>query len=291
MNMKSQFIHALILSTVLLLFPVGARAQIDAILDAVVDAVEPTPVYDTDLKVATMNLAQKIERLNQVLFGGAEETSAAFRYRALYSDLLDVTTSLTDAVGQSYNDYQRLKRMYDGLQSAGYYDYVVDGQTCYYMYKNNAARYKRLVDDFTKIFHRTTNTNSDVKEAARDAIGSLRTDTERERDSVNLVISSTMAAVELAKAADILSFSATDYVKQSEEDYGTDIQSSSGGGGYLGSVGTFVMVMIGLMSVIYSLFIGIRIMNGYPETEKLIARLVIVMVIALVIILSLQPHI
>ena len=76
-----------IVSGFLLLLSSPAHAQIDAIIDAVVDAVEPTPVYDTGLREATENLASKIDRLNRVLFGGAEETSAAYRYRTMYSDL------------------------------------------------------------------------------------------------------------------------------------------------------------------------------------------------------------
>ena len=281
----------IILSLFLMLTPVASYAQLDAIIDAVVDAVEPTPVYDTDLTVATEKLARKIERLNQVLFGGAEETSAVFRYKALYSDLLDVTTSLADAIGSSYTDYQRLKRMYDGLQSAGYYDYVVDAQSAYYIYERNISRYKRLVEEFTKIFGRTDNTNADVRKAAREVADVLRTDQKRQRDSINTVINTTMAAIEFAKGAESISFSATDYVRQSEKDFGTDIQTDKGSSSNLGTVGRLVMVLIGLLSIIYAGFIGFRIMHGYPETEKLIGRLLFVIVLALIIILAIQSHI
>lgn len=281
-----------ILTLILALAPCWkASAQLDAIIDAVVDAVEPTPVYDTGLTNATEDLARKIDRLNQVLFGGAEETSAIYRYKALYSELLDVTTSLADAIGSSYNDYERLKRMYDGLQSAGYYDYVVDAQTSYYIYQRNVDRYKRLVENFTKIFRRTSNTNAEVKEAAKAAVDSLRADTIRQRDSIDMIINTTMTAIELAKGAEAISFSTGDYIKQSEEDFGTEVESRKGSGGTLGSTGIAVMVIIGLMSVVYAAFIGFRIMNGYPETEKLIARLIIVIVVALVTLLALQTHI
>lgn len=283
---------SIIISVLLMLAaPVASYAQFDAIIDAVVDAIEPTPVYDTDLTAATEKLARKIERLNQVLFGGAEETSAVFRYKALYSDLLDVTTSLADAIGSSYNDYQRLKRMYDGLQSAGYYDYVVDAQSAYYIYERNISRYKRLVENFTKIFSRTDNTNADVRKAAKEVADILRADEERQRDSINTVINTTMAAIEFAKGAESISFSATDYVRQSEKDFGTDIQTDKGSSSSLGTVGRVVMVIIGLLSIIYAGFIGFRIMHGYPETEKLIGRLLLVIVLALIIILAIQSHI
>jgi len=282
---------AVVISLLLTFIPVSSFAQLDAIIDAVVDAVEPTPVYDTGLTNATEDLARKIDRLNQVLFGGAEETSAAYRYKALYSDLLDVTTSLADAIGSSYNDYERLRRMYDGLQGAGYYDYVVDAQTSYYIYQRNVSRYKRLVENFTKVFRKTSNTNAEVKQAARVAVDSLRADQKRQRDSIDMVINTTMAAIELAKGAEAISFSTTEYIKQSEKDFGTEVEARKGGGGSLGSVGIFVMVIIGLMSTVYAAFIGFRIMNGYPETEKLIARLIIVIAVALITILALQSHI
>ena len=283
--------RSIIIALLLMFIPKVASAQLDAIIDIIVDAVEPTPVYDTKLTTATENLARKIERLNQVLFGGAAETSAAYRYKALYSDLLDVTTSLTDAIGSSYNDYQRLKRMYDGLQGAGYYDYVVDAQSAYYIYERNVSRYKRLVEEFTKVFRKTDNTNAEVREAARKAVAILKEDQVQQRDSINLIINTTMAAVEMSKGLEAISFSTTDYVKQSEKDYGTDIQTSKGSSSTLGSVGRVVMVILGLLCVIYAGFIGFRLMNGYPETEKLIGRLVIVIVLAMIIILSIQSRI
>ena len=283
--------RSIIIALLLMFIPKVASAQLDAIIDIIVDAVEPTPVYDTKLTTATENLARKIERLNLVLFGGAAETSAAYRYKALYSDLLDVTTSLTDAIGSSYNDYQRLKRMYDGLQGAGYYDYVVDAQSAYYIYERNVSRYKRLVEEFTKVFRKTDNTNAEVREAARKAVAILKEDQVQQRDSINLIINTTMAAVEMSKGLEAISFSTTDYVKQSEKDYGTDIQTSKGSSSTLGSVGRVVMVILGLLCVIYAGFIGFRLMNGYPETEKLIGRLVIVIVLAMIIILSIQSRI
>ena len=283
--------RSIILALMLMLVPKVASAQLDAIIDAVVDAIEPTPVYDTELTTATENLARKIERLNQVLFGGAAETSAAYRYKALYSDLLDVTTSLTDAIGASYTDYQRLKRMYDGLESAGYYDYAVDAQSAYYIYERNVSRYKRLVEEFTKIFGKTDNTNAEVREAARKAVAILKEDQLQQRDSINMIINSTMSAIELAKGAESLSFTGTDFVRQSERDYGTDVQTDKGSSTQLGTVGRMVLVIIGLLCLIYAGFIGFRLMNGYPDTEKLIGRLVLVVVLALIIILSIQSHI
>ena len=98
-----------------LLMPCGAHAQIDAVIDAVVDAVEPTPVYDTGLREATENLAGKIDRLNRVLFGGAEETSAAYRYRTMYSDLYDLTTAFSGFVDRCYGNAVRLERVYTDL--------------------------------------------------------------------------------------------------------------------------------------------------------------------------------
>ena len=283
--------RSIILALMLMLVPKVASAQLDAIIDAVVDAIEPTPVYDTELTTATENLARKIERLNQVLFGGAAETSAAYRYKALYSDLLDVTTSLTDAIGASYTDYQRLKRMYDGLESAGYYDYAVDAQSAYYIYERNVSRYKRLVEEFTKIFRKTDNTNAEVREAARKAVAILKEDQLQQRDSINMIINSTMSAIELAKGAESLSFTGTDFVRQSERDYGTDVQTDKGSSTQLGTVGRMVLVIIGLLCLIYAGFIGFRLMNGDPDTEKLIGRLVLVVVLALIIILSIQSHI
>ena len=63
----------------LLLVPVPAPAQVDAVLGAVTDILEPTPVSDAGMQQAAGDLAGKIDRLNRVLFGGAEENTAAWR--------------------------------------------------------------------------------------------------------------------------------------------------------------------------------------------------------------------
>ena len=51
-----KYIVSLIIIFLGLLAPERAHAQIDALIDLVVDAVEPTPVYDTGLREATENL-------------------------------------------------------------------------------------------------------------------------------------------------------------------------------------------------------------------------------------------
>ena len=51
--------RSIILALMLMLVPKVASAQLDAIIGAVVDAIEPTPVYDTELTTATENLARR----------------------------------------------------------------------------------------------------------------------------------------------------------------------------------------------------------------------------------------
>ena len=129
--------RAALLCCVLLLCSHSATAQIDAIIDAVVGAVEPTPVYDTGLREATENIASKIDRLNNVLFGGAEQTSAAYRYRTMYSNLYDLTTTFTTFVDRSYSNAKRLEQLYTDADGGTLSDNAAKVQQTWYVYDKN----------------------------------------------------------------------------------------------------------------------------------------------------------
>ena len=129
--------RAALLCCVLLLCSHSATAQIDAIIDAVVGAVEATPVYDTGLREATENLASKIDRLNNVLFGGAEQTSAAYRNGTMYSNLYDLTTTFTTFVDRSYSKAKRLEQLYTDADGGTLSDNAAKVQQTRYVYDKN----------------------------------------------------------------------------------------------------------------------------------------------------------
>lgn len=163
---------AVVLSGILV--PQHAFAQLDALIDIVVDAVEPTPVYDTGLREATENLASKIDRLNHVLFGGAEETSAAYRYRTMYSDLYELTTAFSGFVDRTYSNAKRLEKVYTDLDGGNLSDHARAVQTTWYAYDNTVRNGSRIVAQFKKLFGDSNTTNAEVREAAREAIAELK---------------------------------------------------------------------------------------------------------------------
>lgn len=273
-----------------LLVPRVARAQIDAIIDAVVDAVEPTPVYDTGLREATEDLASKIDRLNHVLFGGAEETSAAYRYRTMYSDLLDLTTAFSGFVDRTYGNAKRLERVYSQLDGGTLSDHALAVQTTWHAYENTIRTGSGVVARFKKVFGDSNTTNAEVREAAREAVAELG----REQAAGDRMVARELAATEVAaglvECSYLLDVSPAAYVSEGRRTYGTTI-SSGGSASTTGTLGTAVMVVVGLLCVVYGAFAGFHIMKGSRNAESLLTRLLVFIVFALIIILAVQGHV
>ena len=280
----------LILLSLVLFMPVRAHAQIDAIIDAVVNAVEPTPVYDRDLRRATEDLAGKIDRLNNVLFGGAEVTSAAYRYRTMYSDLYDLTTSFSSYVSHSYNNAKRLETMYTTLDGGTVGSYASKIQQTWYIYDDTVRGAARIIDKFKKIFGDSNMTNTEVRQAAKEALAELNESQLKEDKRVQEEIEAARIATGLTQCSDFMALSSTDYVSSGKATYGTTIGDSKSTS-QTGTLGTVVMIIIGLILVVSTLFAGIHIMKGSSHAESMIARLVIVYVVSLVVILAVQGSI
>lgn len=267
-----------------------AHAQIDALIDAVVDAVEPTPVYDTGLREATENLASKIDRLNRVLFGGAEETSAAYRYRTMYSELYELTTTLSAFVDRSYSNAKRLERVYTDLDGGSLGDHARAVQATWYTYEGTVRAGSRVVAQFKRLFSDPNTTNAEVRQAAREAIAQLKAEQAAEDRRVSEELSTLEVAEGLVECAKLLEPSGEAYVSEGRKTYGTTI-SEGGSASATGTLGTAVMVIIGLLTVVYGLFAGIHVMKGSRNAENMLVRLVIFMVVSLVVILAIQNNI
>jgi len=280
----------LILLTALFMVPVAASAQIDAVIDAIVGAVEPTPVYDTDLRRATEDLAGKIDRLNNVLFGGAEQTSAAYRYRTMYSDLYDLTSRFSSFVDRSYSNAKRLEAMYTKLDGGTLSTYAGKVQQTWYIYDDTVRGASRIIAQFKKIFSDNNATNSDVRKAAKDALDELEKEQLKEEIRVQEEIETAKIATGLNQCAVFMAPNVGEYVELGRQTYGTTI-NSGGSSQTTGTVGTVVMIIIGLMMAVYGLFAGIHIMKGTQNAETIITRLVIFFVISLAIILAIQGNI
>ena len=276
-----------IVSGLLLLLSSPAHAQIDAIIDAVVDAVEPTPVYDTGLREATENLASKIDRLNRVLFGGAEETSAAYRYRTMYSDLYELTTTFSGFVDRTYSNAKRLEQVYTDLDGGNLSDHARAVQTTWYTYDNTVRTGSRIVARFKKLFGDSNTTNAEVREAAREAIAELKREQAAEDRRMSAELTSTEVATGLVECSRLLDLSPKSYVDEGRKTYGTTL-SGGGSASSTGTLGTAVMVVIGLLCVVYGAFAGFHIMKGSRNAESLLTRLLVLLVVSLVVILSIQ---
>ena len=281
----------LLLLLPLMLLPRVASAQIDAIIDAVVDAVEPTPVYDSGLKNATEDLADKIDRLNRALFGGAEENTAAYRYRNMYSELYDLTTTFSNFVDRSYSNAQRLDRLYSRLDQDSPRSYAYLAQDTWGVYESTIRDGSRIVAKFKKLFSDNGATNAEVREQARESIEEILRSQAAEDRRIEQEIVTTEIAEGLAACADFMTPSVKEYVEEGKRTYGTSLDPAAAGGGRTGTLGTAVMIIIGLLCSVYALFAGIQIMKGTPNAESMISRLLILIVISLVIILSIQTSI
>lgn len=273
-----------------LFVPRTAHAQIDAIIDAVVDAVEPTPVYDTGLREATENLAGKIDRLNRVLFGGSEATSAAYRYRTMYSDLYDLTTSFSGFVDRTYSNAKRLERVYTDLDGGTLGDNARAVQTTWHTYDNTVRAGSRIVAQFKKLFADPNTTNAEVRSAARQAIAELDRRQAEENRRTDEELGSTEIAAGLVECAQIMEVSPEAYVKEGKRTYGTTV-SEGGSTSTTGTLGTAVMIIVGLMCVVYGAFAGFHIMKGSRNAESLLTRLIVFIVVALIVILAIQSRI
>ena len=283
-------ILVLVFALAFLAIPQVARAQFDALIDAVVDAVEPTPVYDTGLRQATENLASKIDRLNHVLFGGSEETSAAYRYTTMFSDLYDLTTAFSGFVDRTYNNAKRLEGIYDQLyQDNTLHDYASAVETTWYTYDATVRQGGAIVARFKKLFADPNTTNAEVRAAAREAIAEL----EREQLKADRVLEremeSTRAAAGLVECARLLDASPEAYIEEGRRTYGTTI-SEGGGTTSTGRLGTAVMVILGLLCTVAAVFTGIHLMKGSANAEWMILRLIIFIVFSLVVILAVQGN-
>ncbi len=282
--------YIILSALLLLLVPRPAHAQIDAIIDAVVDAVEPTPVYDTGLRQATEDLASKIDRLNHVLFGGAEATSAAYRYRTMYSDLYDLTTTFSSFVDRSYSNAKRLERMYSSMDEAGIGTYARNIQDTWSIYESTVRQGGRIVARFKKLFSDSNTTNAEVRAAAKEAIAELKAEQAKEDRRVQAELEAAEIAQGLVECSAFLSPSPETYVSEGKKTYGTTI-SQGGSSSTTGTLGTAVMVIMGLLVVVYSVFAGFHLMKGNRQSETTVARLIIVIVVSLVVILAVQRYI
>ena len=274
----------------LLLMPINAHAQLDAIIDAVVDAVEPQPVYDTGLREATEVLAGKIDRLNRVLFGGAEEASAAYRYRTMYSDLYDLTTTFSSFVDRTYGNAKRLERMYDSLGDAFPGDAARAVQATWYAYDNTVRTGSRIVAQFKKVFSDPNTTNAEVRQASRDALEALAREQKAEDKRIGEEIAAVQLAAGLVECERFMEASAETYVSEGKRIYGTTV-STGGSSSVAGTLGTAVIVILALLCTVYGAFAGIHVMKGDPSSERLIARLLILLAFSVTVILAVQNSI
>ena len=271
-----------------LLLPREARGQVDAIINAVADVVEPTPVYDEGLREATEHLASKIDRLNHVLFGGAEETSAAYRYMKMYSELYELTTAFTSYVERSYRNAVRLEQLYRQLdRDDSLHDWAGAVETTWHTYDNTVRVGSTIVERFKRLFSDPNTTNAEVRAAAREAIDSLEKEQASAERQMERELEATALSAGLVECAALLDVSPAAYVAEGKRTYGTAV-SEGDSGDRTGTLGTAVMVVIGLLCTVYALFAAIHVMKGTHNAENIIVRLIVFVALSLIIIIAIQ---
>ncbi len=275
----------------LVMLPIRGAAQIDAIIDAVVDAVEPTPVYDTDLTLATQDLAQKIDRLNHVLFGGSEETSAAYRYMNMYSDLYDLTSALSTYVTRSYNNAMRLERMYSRLDSeSSLHDYADLVDQAWYTYQSTVRNGSRIVDQFKKIFGDPHMTNQEVREAAKQAIVAMNEEMDEEEKMIQEEIAAMEIATGLVECAEAMTISSSSYVEIGKKTYGESI-NEGGSSIALGTFGSVIFTIVVLLCIIYVAIGAIQMIKQTNNAGLIFLRILAVIGFGIALLLVFQQYI
>jgi hypothetical protein len=146
-----------------------------------------------------------------------------------------------------------------------------------------------IVARFKKLFSDPNTTNAEVRSAAREAVAELR----QEQEKIDRVLGRELEAASLAaglvECSRLMDVSPAAYIAEGKKTYGTTI-SGGESASETGILGTAVMVIIGLLSVVYALFSGIHVMKGSSNAESVITRLLVFIVIAIVIILAIQSY-
>ena len=161
-------------------------------------------------------------------------------------------------------------------------DYARAVQDTWHTYDNTVRSGSRIVAQFKKIFGDPNTTNAEVREAARKAMTEIERQQQDEDRRVNDELAATCVAAGLVECSQMLEVSPAAYVSAGEKTYGTVI-SEGGSSSTTGTLGTAVMIIIGLMCVVYGAFAGFHIMKGSRDAESLITRLVVLLVISLVV--------
>ena len=207
----------------------------------------------------------------------------------MYSDLYELTTAFSGFADRCYSNARRLEKAYSDLDGGTLGDHARAVQTAWYAYDNTIRAGGRIVAQFKRIFGDGNTTNAEVRASAREAIASL----EREQAAEDRRVREELAAIEIAsglvECSSLMDLSPGAYVSEGRKAYGTTV-SGGGSPSVTGTLGTAVMVVIGLLCVIYGAFAGFHIMKGSRNAESLLTRLLVLIVVSLVVILSIQSH-
>lgn len=268
--------------------PAFCHAQIDAIIDAVVDAVEPTPVYDKDLRLATEDLAGKIGRLNDVLFGGSEQTSGAYRYRTMYSELTELTGAFTSYVSTVLNSARVLERMYSSASSGHDVADAIRRSRDICDYSIHEA--SQIVEGFKRLFSDSSVTNSEVRKAAGDAASRLRELQLMEQRRLDEELLSETLSESIVKCSELLLPSSQRYAEDVRNRHGSTI-SDKGSAAGLGTLARVVMGVLSLMYLMYGAFACFEMTRGSEASSGMIAKLLFFLVYALTLLLVFQQRI
>lgn len=291
MTMKARIFYLLLFLT---LAPMQAGAQIDAIIDAVVDAVEPTPVYDTDLTIATEQLVDKIDRLNKVLFGGSEATSAGYRYMTMYSDITELTEELYDYVRYTYSSARMIESYCQAIDrdfSGGSYslrNINNMASTAWNTYEYSKIEIQALLELVLKIFNDSSKTNSQVHESIQEALEKTKEMKRQRIIETEAAIFEVTEAVGLMEAAEVLTLGQEEYARVNRETFGDKLDSQKDSDSHAGRVGSFIIMLIGGVCLLYVAYGCVQMMRKAPDAGRVMGRAFTLLIISFVVILVIQ---
>lgn len=225
-----------------------------------------------------MTMVEHSSEMKDKIFGSA----AAFKEGAtLYADCARLIEMSNRYLQATYSNYNRLKVTYSNMEDWTGRDYaqaIGDAEGLIESYQGYARSIQKMITTLKS----DSRTIEAKREAIKEATGDIRSQMIAQTDSVDMVIRSEVYSSALCSAVDALDVWSDREVGAQGRIYGDTVQSEKGSMQSAGTVGRTMMLIIVLMLIMETMFIGIQVMKGSKGAEWGISRIIISYVIGLV---------
>lgn len=241
----------------------------------------------TDLDLVTSG-DLTLEKLMGIMEHGADMkdkifgTAAAFGEGAtLYRDCIRLVDMSNRYLQVTVSNCNRLKATYSSMEDWTGRDYAAaigDAEGLVSAYQS----YSRNILSLIEALKRDSRTIEAKREALHRATEEMRSRIIAQTDSVDAIVKSEVYSQALSSAVDVLDVWSDREVAAQNAIYGDTVESEKGYGQKAGTTGRVVLIIISLILLLETLFVGIKIMRGAEGAEWSAARLLIGYLIALV---------